>query len=455
MRILNNLASLKPEILFVVIALFFGTLSVFLVPQLSVNDEGAHLYRSYSLSTGDIDGHHCSYPQEIINKVKESSKGIYSFDLSQESSPTLKPHACGSAGSYYPIMHLPQSVGIFISKVIHDSPALMVLMGRMANLLFFVTAMYFIIRFAAVGKWVFFVISLLPISIHTAASLSYDTFNTVAILAFVCMILNLFGQKTNLTKKQITLLAVLSLFVAVAKTSNLVLLLLLFALPRKLFEKTIFKRSIINKLVITLGISVASLVSIVIWQKISGNDLANTPLSNKVQDNPFYFLAILYNTYINPFFGYNDVVVRGVVGEFSSFKYHLPTFLVVLSYGLIAFSLLLKNKSEESYLKISLKPITYASTAVFTISLLVITYGLYALWATLPYRLGSNAFYADGVQGRYFTPLLALLIPLGIWMRKYILIATSSPKISQGIIVTTSILLLVFYSIQTFLFINR
>lgn len=455
MKYFKSIISLKPELLFIMISLFFGTISAFAVPQLSVNDETAHFKRSYSVSTANIMGETCTYPQEIIDKIKDVRKDEFSFNISEENTKELVTQSCESASNYSPMMHLPQAIGIFIAKVIQDSPGLMVLLGRLANLLFYAGAMYLIIRFAVVGKWVFFVLGLLPLSIHTAASLSYDTFNIIAIFAFIALMLNLYIQKRTATTKQILLLFLLSILLTTAKTSNLVLLPLVFILPLSLFKKHPTKYSdILNKLLVTFGIILASIICMFLWKTISGVELTNDA-PNRVSENPFYFLVILYNTYVNPFLGYNDVVTRGIVGEFSSFKYHLPTFLVVTSYGLIAFALLTRDDDTKRYATKKIGLLVLASVAVFVTSILVITYGLYDLWATLPSRYGPDAYFADGVQGRYFTPLLALLIPVGVWLMKYIRIVTMSTYIQKGIIIATSVLLLCFYSVQTILFLAR
>lgn len=447
--------SLKPEVLFVIIALFFGIISAFAVPQLSVNDEGAHFLRAYTVSTNNLTAHSCSYPKEVIKKVQESTSNKFSFNISQKDSHARVNYTCGSAASYYPFMHLPQGIGVLLGRIIYDSPAFMVLLGRITNLIFFVIAMYFIIKKVVVGKWVFFVIGSLPITLQAASSLSYDTFNTVVIFAFIATILSLFGQKSVLTRKQIILLALFALLAAMSKSSNIVLLLLIFALPSRLFKQQPTRYSpVINKLAVAASIFLISLVSIFVWQKFSGSTITHVSTHNHLTNDPLYMVVILYNTYINPFFGYSDIFVRGFVGEFSSFQYHLPTSLVVVSFGLITFSLLLKNNFEQKYLENKGGTLSAVSLGIFVLSFLLITYALYTIWATLPQRLGPNATYADGVQGRYFTPLLVLFIPMGIWLRKYIFIRASSQRVSTAIVLLTSVFLLTFYTIETLLFIS-
>lgn len=452
---MNRSFSATPEKLFIFIALLFGIFSAFTVPQLSVNDETAHFYRAYSISRGSITETQCFYPQEIIDKVNDARKGVHSFDIPEKNSSNLVSGSCGAAGNYYPTMHLPQSLGILFAKVVYNSPDFMVLAGRLANLVFFTISMYFIIRFVKIGKWVFFVLGLLPTSIHAAASLSYDTFNFIAILAFVALILNLVIQKTTITRRQLSALTILALLMVTAKTSNAVLLLLLTTLPLSLFNDSYSKQSSLIKKILLIGaITFASFISIYLWQSISNSTIPEIGTTNRVSENPLYFFVILYNTYINPFLGYSDIITRGVVGEFSSFKYHLPSYLVIASYLLFSFSLFAKEKYANNFWSKSFKNLAFLCAATLVLSIIIITYGLYTLWATQPERLGPNAIYADGVQGRYFTPLLALFIPIGLWLRRYIFIATSSTTIHNGAIVASSVSLLLFYSFQTILFIK-
>lgn len=457
MKLIKKILSLQPETYFVALALFFGTISAFVVPQLSVNDEGAHLLRSYSITSGDITGYECSYPSELINKVQDSSSSKYPVEYAVKNSQEYLPYSCGSAGAYFPLMHLPQVIGVFIAKILYNSPSALVLLGRLANLLFFTIAMYFIIKKVVIGKWVFFVIGLLPATLHAAASLSYDTFNAVAIFAFVALLLNLYLQKQPLNKKQILLLAALSIFVAASKTTNVVLLPLIFILPKKLFKNPLLRlrwSPATNKILVTFGVLVLSALSIIIWQKLSGA-IPTVTSSTVVDENPLYFLVVLYNTYINPFFGYNDILLRGTVGEFSSFKHHLPTFLVIVCYGLITFVLLADDRDSKKITRKNLSWLAVCTVVALVVSILAITYGLYKIWATLPDRFGPHAYFADGVQGRYFTPLFVLLIPFGLWLRKYIRITLSSPQVQKGIIISTSTLLLVFYTLQSILFLIR
>ena len=75
---------------------------------------------------------------------------------------------------------------------------------------------------------------------------------------------------------------------------------------------------------------------------------------------------------------------------------------------------------------------------------------MYTAWALLPIRFGAGAYYADGVQGRYFTALLVLLIPCGVWLRKYIWFNTASAKVFHTLIFFVCAAILLYYTFGTY-----
>lgn len=444
----------NPAIVFIVISLLFGTLSAIYVPQLSVNDEQMHLLRSYTLSDAEVKSTDCSYPKEIIEHAKGSPAGNYDSNFSTSLDIDNKEvYTCGSAASYSPITHIPQAVGIVIAKLFGVSSGALVLMGRLANLLFYIASLYFIIRYVRVGKWTFTVVALLPLMIHTAASLSGDVMNNVVIMAFVALTLNLFTKKSLIAKKEVVMLLVLGALLSLTKSVNLLLLLPLVFLPKTLFKPNVKLKRIpfnINKWGIGLLLLFVSLAALLVWQS-----LYNAPLL--VSNHPIdpvglkRALNILYNTFVNPAIGYTDFIFKGIAGSFSSYKYNLPLFVLFVSLSLFVFSLLVRSSDDKYTITKNIKVLAIINSAVIVLFVLAVTYAMFTAWATLPVIGGPGVMHAEGVQGRYFTPLLVLLIPAGLAIRRHISISTSSAKITGLIVATVSTAVLAFYTLQTLL----
>ncbi len=435
------------------LALVFGILSAVLVPQMSVNDEGAHFLKSYSLTTGQLSGQSCVFPEDILDRAARISQhGLTSVDSEPVNYSNTKSTTCGSAGNYSPIMHLPQATGISIGKLLGGSADILVLFGRISNAIFYALALFFVIRFARHIKWAYVVIGLFPLMIHTAGSLSGDVVNNVLVMATLAFIFNLVTQKSRITKKQIIAMVVLAGLLALTKATNIILLLPLVAIPARLFKQDVFPKMPFNvrKWIFIALCGIVALTVFIIAQKLLGSALFfREPVDNPLATDPLRFISIVFNTYINPTIGYGDLLVRGLVGEFSSFKYHLPTALVFIQLALLIFTLAYKQPDEPAAAPSTSKVLAITCMITLAVFVAAITFALYSAWAILPNRLGTGAFYADGVQGRYFTAALLLLIPVALWLRRYVWLSMKSLKIYNVVIFATTTFCLIFYIVQT------
>ena len=444
----------KPENVFISLSLFFGVLSAITVPLLSVADEGHHYMRSYTLSQGRIEsGKSCSLPKDILLKMKEAETNnfITSYKKLINKNDT-ETHKCSSATGYPPIMHLPQAIGISIANTIHGSLGITILFGRLFNLIFYSIALYFIIKWVRVGKWVFVATGLFPLMIHLSASLSGDCMANIAIFTTVAALLNLFSQKRPMTRRQQFLIVFIFCFSILTKSVSILLLFPLIFLPKRLFSPNKNKKIPFNiqKWIILTSIGAIAIASILIWQKIYGQPLLTTGAAhNPLHSNPLKFIAILFNTYISPTIGYTDVVLRGSVGDFSSFKYHLPLFILIPLFSLLFLSLLHYNKKDQELLGEQTGKLAVYNLATIGMFVCAVSYAMYTAWALLPFRFGEGAYYADGVQGRYFTATAVMLVPVGLWLQKYINVRTKNEKVFNLIMFFGLALILSFYIFET------
>ena len=444
----------KPENVFISLSLFFGVLSAITVPLLSVADEGHHYMRSYTLSQGRIEsGKSCSLPKDILLKVKEAEANnfITSYKKLINKNDT-EIHKCSSASGYPPIMHLPQAIGIGIASLFNGSTGLTILFGRLANVLFYSIAVYLIIKWVRIGKWAFTAIGLIPLMVHMASSLSSDCMTNVAVFTITAFILNLFTQKDKLSHKQTIALICTGVFLTLTKSVNALLLFPLLFLPKRLFSPNKNERLPFNiqKWTILVVTGIAAIISILIWQKIYGQPLLTTGAAhNPLHSNPLKFIAILFNTYINPRLPVSDDIIRGIIGAFSAFKYGLPLFVLMPSFFLLFLSLLHYNKKDQELLGEQTGKLAVYNLATIGMFVCAVSYAMYTAWALLPFRFGEGAYYADGVQGRYFTATAVMLVPVGLWLQKYINVRTKNEKVFNLIMFFGLALILSFYIFET------
>lgn len=430
----------KPHLVFVLLALPFSIISSFTTPVLTVADETQHLLRAYSVATGNI----------LSNKQASSScvfpKNIIGYFDSYRDSPTIKTpqqstfldssmdygstadHACGTASAYSSTMYAPQSLGILFSKMLGANLHTLVIVGRLFNAVFFCFVLYFIIKKARLGKWALVAIGLLPISIHYAGSLSADPINNLVVLGFVVFVFNLFAQRdARISNKQTLVLAALVALVALTKPQNLALLVLLAFLPVKLFTKNP-KKILPLRINLYKWLTVGSLliIALLVYELAlasTGTDqIVSSAASHKIISDPLFFAHILWSTYISPFTdgAYGSFVFNNIVGGFSSYAWYLPSIVTFLCMSTLAAALLYRNEDETAVSKQPTTRLIIGSLLSLALAICLITYAMYTAWATLPMHLGLNATFAQGVQGRYFTATLILLLPVMLMIGRHL-----------------------------------
>ena len=220
---------MKIEKLFLFLAVPCIALFMFLVPVTQVPDEGEHSRLAWEI------GYNVKNEEEFYSLV------FHQADVVLNSSP--EPEALNKKVyrklfekkvdfsndhfklkfSIKKIMHLPQFIGMVIGKAIYPSLGFILLVGRIFNALAYIVGMYFVIKAAKYGKLALMFISLLPMMLQQAASLSYDVLNYVSIACFFVFFVNLIKERTFTNKKFLQLI-LLTLFLYSTKTNNLLLL---------------------------------------------------------------------------------------------------------------------------------------------------------------------------------------------------------------------------------------
>ena len=444
----------KPENVFISLSLFFGVLSAILVPQLSVSDENMHYLRAYGISQGRVEsGSRCTLPKDVAKRAGSVYEGNFSSDYSKPiDRSSLNIDKCSSASGYPPIMHLPQAIGIGIANTIHGSLGITILFGRLFNLIFYSISLYFIIKWVRVGKWAFVATGLFPIMIHLSASLSGDCMANIAIFTTVAALLNLFNQKRPMTRRQQLLIVFIFCFSILTKSVSILLLFPLIFLPKHLFSPNKNKKIpfSVQKWSLIIFASILAGLCLMLWLQIYTQPLLTTGAAhNPLHSNPLKFIAILFNTYINPRLPVSDDIIRGIIGAFSAFKYGLPLFVLIPSFSLLFLSLLHYNKKDQELLGEQTGKLAVYNLATVGLFVCAVSYAMYTAWALLPFRFGEGAYYADGVQGRYFTATAVMLVPVGLWLQKYINVRTKNEKVFNLIMFFGLALILSFYIFET------
>ncbi len=438
----------KPEKVFVILSLIFGVAMIIAMPLFMVPDEGVHFDRAYQVGEGHLTsqtvrgitgGRVPNFPgSSVVNGVgiPPIPRSHY-FTTIPKSQTKFIPFP--SSALYSPAGYMPQAVGIDIGKIVRHSAGTMILGGRLCNLIAYVFLVWLAIRIARHGKWVYAVIGLFPVAIQEAASLSTDVM-TIG-LAFITIALthNLFTQKKLISRNQCIALIGLAIGLGLTKQTNIVLLSPLIFLPKRIFPKPSYK------LLIVAGALGASLLAVFTWYatiKLNHYELdySATLSIDKVDQtaqikhaitHPLDFIKTLAKTYV--FAGFKGIPLPdffwvSMYGDFSLLVYTLPIPFIFLGYLALTLAYFYSGSIIREEKSIVAR-LAWTQTTTFIISIIVIAAALYAVWTPV------GAQQVAGLQGRYFIPILPLLIPFFIVLSRWVKVTLDKPY-RMGMIVS-------------------
>lgn len=437
----------KPDRVFVVLASFFGFIMVFCMPLFMIPDETIHFDRAYQVGGGHLTSQtihgHTGGVVPIIPGVRYLYGSYVPPVMRTDYFRRLAPSATTfvsfpTSALYSAVAYAPQAIGVDVGRVFNNSLGSMMYGGRIANLAAYVLMVGLAIRIARRGKWVYATIGLFPVAIQQAASLSSDVMTIGLSFLTIAFVHNLFLQNHLLNRKQLTTLVGFAVGLGLTKQTNLVLLLSVLFLPKSLFA-SYFRKFITVGLVMSCGIVAALLWYLIIKANhyqldylISDGTVNQAGQLKHILKHPVSFLAVIFRTYVFP--GLHAVPTAdfywlSLYGYFSLLIYKLPLFFIWLGYTPLLIATLydggerLLDRKEE--VRIAL-----LQTTIFLISLLAIATALYLVWTPV----GSTEVL--GIQGRYFIPVLPLMIPAAGLLRKKMKVTFRNPY-GFGLFLTT------------------
>ncbi len=157
--IYTDCKKIKLEKIFVVSILIIGISYFIFLPPMEVPDEVAHYVRSYEISKGlftydkSIDGHHGNYlPIDLylLGDRTFSYKDLFNkFNIKVSETKTVVEN---TALHYSPLSYFPQSIGMFLSRIINVPLLLEIYFAKLFALLFFSISIYFSMKYIPIKK---------------------------------------------------------------------------------------------------------------------------------------------------------------------------------------------------------------------------------------------------------------------------------------------------------------
>ena len=420
-------------ILFLITGLIFGFAFIVLTPPMTVPDELTHFAKAYGGAEGrffpkQISPHNMeqenliaprewggNVPVEILDlyDVVAFNFGSYHnkypwefLSFSQNSGEQIFT-SWGAMAVYPPFAYTPQITGIAIGKLFGASPLMLFYIARLFNLLAYLAVCGLALRIFPFPKWAAILISLNPMALFLAGSVSGDAFFLAVSFLFTTMVFRLavWNESESLAKnrrlKEMIILCPLLVLLVLMKPLMCIFVLLFWLIPKT-------NISVPHK-VLWSGVSiVASISTYFTWQtRMPSMDevykIFGIPSEQiwMLMHHPGIFIRAFLKNLILGVDG--DQIVTGTVAYLGTLDAPIGFHWILLYYGLF-FIAALYISGRTIFLGNIFQRFIITPLAII-LYVIAIFLTLYIVWNPP----GATAIL--GVQGRYFIPLFLLALP--------------------------------------------
>jgi uncharacterized membrane protein len=411
----------SPHLLFLFISIPFGIIFVFLTPPFQSPDEDVHFYRSYQISDLQIISHKIEgvrpkigdmLPSSLRNTAKHFVSELPSHPpwivdkavLKEAFSYPLNPNdrtfiSVATAHIYSPVPYIASSAGIFVGKLFDLSPLVLLYFGRVANLFVWIVIVFYAIKIIPIGKYLMLALSLMPMSLFIASTISADVITNSLSFFIISFFLNLACKEKRLTHSDFFMAAILIGIFSLCKQGYNMLCLLFLLIP---MDKVSSRRKYFG--FFALFIMLALLPSFLWYQSIS-HLLAAPKLPRALLSSSSLFEVIEYyfKTVFNDIVIHGDFYIQSFIGNLGHLDVPLPAFIVI-GYFVLLFSLGMTYGSNESMISMRSRMLIFSVFIFSYVIMIMIFSGFYG---------DPIAYVVIGIQGRYFIPV-ALLLPISL-----------------------------------------
>lgn len=404
---------LNLENIYVSIAVIVGITMIFVMAPFNVPDETSHMIRAYkdaSLSFVEDDGY-IEMPRCFINfadrfaiNVQSTDNGItgrmylseYIYDCDY-SIPTEYLIDYRNVKNLSFVPYLPATAITFVGKLIGLTPLVILLLSRFANLLIVILCSYIAIRKVPHFKKAFLVVGLFPVFIQQAAAVNMDYLTNAIAILMASYIISMIYQKKKVSKKQLVVLGIMTILLALGKFGYFPIMLLLFLVPNEKFSSK--KKALIYK--------IGFLIFLFVFSYMMNSTAAASGADGGTELEKYYGLKYIFTNFIDTMIVYFRTIFLRIDqdvfrGYFNCFGYSTITHHSIPYVCMIAIYLVMILSHDEDDKKLTFKErIMYLIIPVLVIGLVYTI--AFSRWT----QVGQPTIW--GIQARYFLPVMPLL----------------------------------------------
>ncbi|NQU31862.1 MAG: DUF2142 domain-containing protein [Bacteroidetes bacterium] len=405
---------ITPEKLYLFFSISFGLLFLTISPPITGPDEGGHFYRSYQISQGNFFKVNQTVPkslQTILHRgflypnKKTSIDSILSLHKI-----ILQPEEKINSWTYDPVIpYIPQAMGIAVGRIMNVPPTGLLYLGRLFNLLVSILILYTAIKTTPIGSWIFFLISLMPMSLYLMASLSHDGMTISLSFLLIALLLKYALNNTQILKiRQVYFLFFIAILLALCKPPYFLTGILFLLIPVKRIGSL---KKYITTFIIFMVILMTTYPA---WYSIRGL-LTTIPLMHLplvyfqfgapnpqimfLLSNIFEFIQLMFT---DIFIHHRDLYLTSFYANFGLLELPLPKMMVLTFLGLTLLTTIVTPTIN----------INLSWWKKFCIFLVFIGCVVMIEVAAYLYFTPGGVSFINGVQGRYFIPITPLFFLL-------------------------------------------
>ncbi len=324
--------------------------------------------------------------------------------------------------------YLSTGLGIAVARILHLSGVMTFYAGRFGNLLLYTLVLRYLMKKIPFGRTALFAISMMPMTLHMVGSYSYDTSTFCFVALFVTQVMCMICSPEKITRKDYFLCIFFGILMAPSKLVFLPLLFLVLLIPADRLGDS--NKEAWKKRLTIIGSGIASMVIIMLIVNLMSADSA---LRSMVNENatvnmlswahePGYTISWVL-THLGE---YVLMCVRTVILKLDYYFFtmvgsslgwlniEIPQVYAVCSFVNYLLAVNIRDDVSEQVKIGSGKKAWIFLLSAGTVALTFLAMTLD--WTPLSYN------FINGVQGRYFLPLLVS----GIWLLKNRMIAVDS-----------------------------
>ena len=415
---------MKPEKVFLVTGGMLALIYMLLLPPLSVPDEEVHLKQAYEYTSRIMGREASKHGTVVMDKedfhamqMFETTPSLPEYDRlkdeilksGRESGTIEIPHTDTRAPA---VVYVPGMIGILLGRILGLNGILVIYLGRICSILFYLMTMYWFIRLANFAKAAAFVIAVLPMTVQQCCSYSYDSVVIEFVFLYLALLFRLIYEKQAIKRSQIAAYALFMILLSVCKGGMYMpLCLLTLLIPADRFYGR-------KKKIIFTGCMAAAAVAAFLTTALRNVLYVVNPTAQQTADaylagenygvagllaDPMEFILLSVRT----LFLSGSTFLENMFGSQLGWLDINVSRIVVYGMLLLTGLSILQMENGSSYSSLS---VTIRQKRMF---LLVIALSAAMVFATMfiswTPRESTEIF---GIQGRYFLPLLPLVLML-------------------------------------------